>query len=97
MIEVAQVLVSVPAIIAATEWLKAVDPKITGRKAQLFAVIFGMLFSLVKMFTLYYIDTFTIQLLMRELVEGFLYGLAAAGFYDISPLKKNTTHYPSSE
>lgn len=82
MIDIAQLLVTVPAITATVQWAKAVF-KISGRWSQLAAVIIGMIFTLAAAAMTYH-GGLDVHGVLRSLCEGFLYGLAAAGFYDLA-------------
>ena len=83
-IELAQLLLTVPAITATVQWLKTLG--VSGRASQLSAVIVGVLFALVTLTTTYseQISTIPLSLWLQTSAQGFLYGLASAGFYDLA-------------
>lgn len=82
--EFAQVLVTVPAIAATVQWLKSVF-NMSGRWCQLAAVLVGVLFSYLYMVSIYTFGSANdASILINFGVKGFMYGLAAAGFYDLA-------------
>lgn len=82
--EFAQVLVTVPAIAATVQWLKSAF-NMSGRWCQLAAVLVGVLFSYLYMVSIYTFGSANdASILINFGVKGFMYGLAAAGFYDLA-------------
>ncbi|XCB30278.1 hypothetical protein RQN30_02265 [Arcanobacterium hippocoleae] len=83
-LELSQVLLTIPAITATVQWLKTLG--ISGRASQLSAVIVGVLFALVTLITTYseQISNIPLSLWLQTSAQGFMHGLASAGFYDLA-------------
>lgn len=76
----AEVLVSVPAIMATTEWMKSVAG-LSGRASQGVAVLVGILFAFLYGAT---IEPLAGEALVRYFAQGLICGLGASGFYDVT-------------
>lgn len=82
---ITELLLTVPAITATVQWLKTLG--ITGRASQLAAVLVGIAFSVLTLLALYsgsLAQLASLNIWVRTISEGFLYGLCAAGFYDLT-------------
>lgn len=82
---ITELLLTVPAITATVQWLKTLG--ITGRASQLAAVLIGIAFSILTLLALYsgsLAQLASLNIWVRTISEGFLYGLCAAGFYDLA-------------
>lgn len=82
---ITELLLTVPAIAATVQWLKTLG--ITGRASQLAAVLVGIAFSILTLLALYSgspSQLASLNIWVRTISEGFLYGLCAAGFYDLA-------------
>lgn len=83
-LELSQLLLTIPAITATVQWLKTLG--VSGRASQLSAVIIGILFALVTLITTYseQVSSIPFSLWLQTSAQGFMYGLASAGFYDLA-------------
>lgn len=82
---ITELLLTVPAITATVQWLKTLG--VSGRASQLAAVFVGIAFSILTLLALYsgsLTQLASLNIWVRTISEGFLYGLCAAGFYDLA-------------
>ena len=90
---ITELLLTVPAITATVQWLKTLG--VTGRASQLAAVLVGIAFSILTILALYsgsLTQLHSLNIWIRTICEGFLYGLCAAGFYDLANGNLKGTH-----
>lgn len=91
---ITELLLTVPAITATVQWLKTLG--INGRWSQAAAVLVGIAFSILTLLALYsgsLTQLASLNIWARTISEGFLYGLCAAGFYDLA--NGNLTNTPT--